>query len=95
MHHNQYDYVPKGVRSPEYTNMPSPNASLYNDGNYAPAQRAFNNTPHIRPHSLLAKLAVPCQTVSDYDYGLCYSYYADGCYNTCQFVDGGDIEDFM
>lgn len=51
--------------------------------------------PKIRPNSLLAKLAVPCQTVADYDYGECYSYYANGCYNTCQFVNVGDIEDFM
>lgn len=51
--------------------------------------------PKIRPNGLLAKLAVPCQIDSDYDYGLCYSYYANGCYNTCQFVAVGDIEDFM
>lgn len=49
----------------------------------------------IKPNSLLSKLAVPCQTDTDYDYGLCYSYYADGCYNTCQFVEVGDVEDFM
>lgn len=49
----------------------------------------------IMPNSILAKLGLPCQTISDYDYGQCYSYYANGCYNTCQFVDVGDIEDFM
>lgn len=48
----------------------------------------------IRPDSILAKLALPCQA-DDYDYGQCYSYYANGCYNVCQFVDCGDIEDFM
>lgn len=49
----------------------------------------------IRPTSLLAKLALPCQTATNYDYDNCYSYYANGCYNTCQFVEFGDIEDFM
>lgn len=49
----------------------------------------------IRPNSILAQLGLPCQTDQDYDYGHCYSYYADGCYNVCQFVDVGDIEDFM
>ncbi|KAJ8924028.1 hypothetical protein NQ315_006805 [Exocentrus adspersus] len=54
-----------------------------------------NNQARIRPEGLLAKLGLPCQTDRDYDYGQCYSYYANGCYNTCQFVDVGDIEDFM
>lgn len=49
----------------------------------------------IKPSSLLAKLALPCQASADFDYGRCYSYYADGCYNTCQFVEFGDMEDFM
>lgn len=51
--------------------------------------------PKIRPNGLLAKLAVPCQTVDDYDNGDCYTYYANGCYNVCQFMEVGDIEDFM
>lgn len=49
----------------------------------------------IRPNSILAQLGLPCQTDQDYDYGHCYSYYSHGCYNVCQFVDVGDIEDFM
>lgn len=53
------------------------------------------NAGKIRPQGLLAKLALPCQTQSDYDYNHCYSFYANGCYNTCQFVEMGDIEDFM
>ncbi|RZC32855.1 hypothetical protein BDFB_005757, partial [Asbolus verrucosus] len=40
-------------------------------------------------------MALPCQTSSGWDYEECYSYYANGCYNTCQFVEFGDIEDFM
>lgn len=58
-------------------------------------QSEDNRKSRIRPESLLAKLGLPCQTITDYDYGQCYSYYANGCYNTCQFVDVGDIEDFM
>ncbi|XP_066262735.1 hypoxia-inducible factor 1-alpha isoform X2 [Euwallacea similis] len=55
-----------------------------------------NKAPHkIRPNGLLAKLGLPCQNQSAYDYEQCYSFYADGCYNTCQFVEVGDIEDFM
>lgn len=49
----------------------------------------------INPNSLLAELALPCQRQEDWDYEQCYSYYANGCYNTCQFVKFGDIEDFM
>lgn len=52
-------------------------------------------TNKIRPNGLLAKLALPCQTQPNYDYDQCYSFYANGCYNTCQFVETGDIEDFM
>lgn len=41
------------------------------------------------------ELNLPCQTYQNWDYNQCYSYYANGCYNTCQFVDVVDIEDFM
>lgn len=49
----------------------------------------------VRPNSILAQLGLPCQTEEEHDYEQCYSYYANGCYNVCQFVDVGDIEDFM
>lgn len=54
----------------------------------------------VKPNSLLARMALPCQSsgVNEWDYrggGECYSYYANGCYNTCQFVEFCDIEDFM
>lgn len=51
--------------------------------------------PKVKPHSLLARMALPCQNSSNWNYDECYSYYANGCYNTCQFVATGDIEDFM
>lgn len=40
-------------------------------------------------------LNLPCQTLPTWDYGDCYNYYSNGCYNTCQFVNCVDIEDFM
>lgn len=49
----------------------------------------------IRPDGLLARMTLPCQTYPTWNYEECYSYYANGCYNTCQFVEMGDIEDFM
>lgn len=49
----------------------------------------------IRPNSILARLDLPCQNSSNWNYDECYSYYANGCYNTCQFINIGDIEDFM
>mgnify|MGYP005986250035 CR=1 len=60
------------------------------------SQKAVSNQGgRIRPNSVLARMALPCQASSTWDYQECYSYYADGCYNTCQFVELGDIEDFM
>lgn len=47
----------------------------------------------VRPNSLLGQL--PCKTNDNWDYNRCYSYFANGCYNTCQFVNVVDIEDFM
>ncbi|KAK9681192.1 hypothetical protein QE152_g38508 [Popillia japonica] len=47
----------------------------------------------VKPHSVLAQL--PCKTNENWDYNQCFSYFANGCYNTCQFVHGMDIEDFM
>lgn len=38
---------------------------------------------------------IPCRTYDNWDYNNCYNYYADGCYNTCPFVNFVDIEDFM
>lgn len=52
-------------------------------------------TPRIKPNGFLAKLGVPCQQPGFEDYGRCFNYYANGCYNTCQFVAVDDIEDFM
>lgn len=49
----------------------------------------------IRPNGALAGLNLPCQNSSNWNYDQCYSYYANGCYNTCQFINMGDIEDFM
>jgi hypoxia-inducible factor 1 alpha len=80
--------------------------SGYNDQNLASLQEGYglSNPPNehipagpgrIRPNGLLARMALPCQSSSTWDYEECYSYYADGCYNTCQFVEMGDIEDFM
>ncbi|CAG9864042.1 unnamed protein product [Phyllotreta striolata] len=53
------------------------------------------NLPKLKPDGLLAKLGVPCQTNSEHDYGQCFGYYQNGRYNMCQFVENGDIEDFM
>lgn len=82
---------------PEYPSVPPSRRNSMGDCNYLQNHASLDrNISKIIPDSLLAKLAVPCQTVSDdYDYGLCYSYYANGSYNTCQFVEVGDIEDFM
>lgn len=38
---------------------------------------------------------LPCHSFDNWDYASCYSFYANGCYNTCQFVNMMDIEDFM
>lgn len=47
----------------------------------------------VRSNSLFAGL--PCKGNEEWDYNQCFSYYANGCYNTCQFVNVVDIEDFM
>ncbi|CAH1164562.1 unnamed protein product [Phaedon cochleariae] len=59
------------------------------------ASRDVEKTARIRPGGLLAKLGLPCQVDEQYQYDQCYSYYANGCFNTCQFVQLGDMEDFM
>lgn len=52
----------------------------------------FNNHPLVTTTTT----PFPCQIYpDDWNYQNCYSYYANGCYNTCQFVDLGDMEDFM
>lgn len=38
---------------------------------------------------------LPCRVFDNWDYSSCYSYYASGRHNTCQFVNVMDIEDFM
>lgn len=89
-------YSQNDLSSPHYVNMQSPTANSFSTETFSQTPKVFDGgSKKIIPNGLLAKLAVPCQNVSDYDYGLCYSYYANGCYNTCQFVDVGDIEDFM
>lgn len=86
--------------SERYFDQECPDMSNYpahsNGTKFAQNQASFDrDRPKIRPNSLLAKLAVPCDSAVDYDYGLCYNYYANGCYNSCQFVEVDDIEDFM
>lgn len=49
----------------------------------------------VRTGGLPNILNLPCQSSNNWDYNQCYSYYANGCYNTCQFVNVGDMEDFM
>nr|CAI5864623.1 unnamed protein product [Callosobruchus analis] len=75
----------------------SSNVSLNTtNSNHSKSSCGDSAKTRVRPNGLLAKLGVPCQTSSpNYDYGKCYSYYANGCYNTCQFVEMGDMEDFM
>lgn len=85
-----------GYFPPEFNEMSDFNPELLNEDTLAQNQMSFDrDKPKIMPNSLLAKLAVPCQADTDYDYGLCYNYYANGCYNTCQFVEVDDVEDFM
>lgn len=60
-----------------------------------PHETITSQNSRIRPNSILARMALPCQSSSSWDYQECYSYYANGCYNTCQFVEFCDIEDFM
>lgn len=55
----------------------------------------FSENGRIKPNGILAKLNLPCQNSTNWNYDQCYSYYANGCYNTCQFINIGDIEDFM
>lgn len=73
-------------------------------GNYENAPENFRSNVYkdqcpvpsvIRPSRVLARLNLPCQSNTNWDYNQCYSYYANGCYNTCQFVNVGDMEDFM
>lgn len=68
-------------------NAPEGNSSCSNvsDGSFS----------RIKANGMLAKLNVPCKENNKWDYDHCYSYYANGCYNTCQFVKFTDIEDFM
>lgn len=47
------------------------------------------------PTTIANNNAFPCQLLPNWDYQQCYSYYANGCYNTCQFVNVIDMEDFM
>ncbi|XP_044746845.1 hypoxia-inducible factor 1-alpha isoform X2 [Coccinella septempunctata] len=65
------------------------------DSNSCSSASSGQYSGRINPNSLLANLIPPCQKEQDWDYDQCYSYYANGCYNTCQFVKFGDIEDFM
>lgn len=54
-----------------------------------------SESERIRPNGILENLKLPCQNSNNWNYDQCYSYYANGCYNTCQFINMGDIEDFM
>lgn len=41
-------------------------------------------------------LNLPCNTYPQWDHNNdCFSYYSNGCYNECRFVNMCDIEDFM
>lgn len=53
--------------------------------------KSIKNNIHDGP----PRLNLPCQTIDNWNYNECYEYYADDCYNTCQFVNFVDIEDFM
>ncbi|KAF5271116.1 hypothetical protein FQA39_LY08254 [Lamprigera yunnana] len=59
--------------------------------------QTFSNNAYQAENTIpqLAKNDFPCQTFPDWNYSQCYSYYANGRYNTCEFVDVVDIEDFM
>lgn len=72
----------------------------WNQGvNYDNYDGHYQNFPdkciQVRQNGAASRLNLPCKSNSDWDYNQCYSYYANGCYNTCQFVNMGDIEDFM
>lgn len=64
-------------------------------GGSVESQLFSQNGGRIKPNSVLARLNLPCQNSTNWNYDQCYSYYANGCYNTCQFINMGDIEDFM
>ena len=65
------------------------------EGNSSCSNASGDSFSRIKANGMLAKLNVPCKEKKNWDYDHCYSYYANGCYNTCQFVKFTDIEDFM
>lgn len=50
----------------------------------------------VPPQDQQFGLNLPCNTYPQWDYtNDCFSFYKDGCYNECRFVNVCDIEDFM
>lgn len=82
----------------EYQVRPSADSYQFNrchfQGNVY-EQNQVDKPVRVSSGGLPAILNLPCQSSNNWDYNQCYSYYANGCYNTCQFVNVGDMEDFM
>ncbi|GJQ81426.1 hypothetical protein Trydic_g18288 [Trypoxylus dichotomus] len=98
------EYSPNSIGETNMFNFCNVPSAMYNDDQTCPLEYELfgqydtdDNQPRIvcpvRPNGLLARL--PCKTNENWNYNQCFSYYANGCYNTCQFVDVIDIEDFM
>lgn len=79
-----------------YSNLPCGyDVSAYQYVSASCDGQLFSQNERIRSNSVVAQLDLPCQNSNNWNYDQCYSYYANGCYNTCQFINMGDIEDFM
>lgn len=106
----QIDYGDHYYDSGQYSRDRVDEPEIYNNYEHSPIYDDSQNCPFnymvedfsdtrisnmlpFTPNNSLARL--PCKTDNHWDYNRCFSYYANGCYNTCRFVDGVDIEDFM
>lgn len=89
--HDSYEYT----RCDDESYAGQPNVFASNSNKVNPANNSNNGNLPNRHVGATKNLNLPCQASANWNYDQCYSYYANGCYNTCQFIDVGDIEDFM
>lgn len=59
-------------------------------------QQVYYQQNQCHNYQQTSRLNVPCQMYPNWDYDRdCFSYYENGCYNECRFVNFCDIEEIM
>lgn len=67
-----------------------------NSDNVVQKNSSFQRTSTPVQRSCPPLLNLPCNSYPNWNYETdCFSYYENGCYNECRFVNPCDIEDFM